>query len=377
MDSALRDMKSFGLGKQDIDSDGYVTLYHGGRSLPKKLNKGEIFFMTPYYDEAKDYANMRKGRVFKIKVKPEDVNWNQGSYEVEYDKGGNIVNGFLVPLIKNKVRRKKKVNHNFDDPWVGNSDFRYIKSYKNVNQGDKLPKTGWTVKNIIQYKDSNNVQFEFNKGIYNADSVISYEFGELNENVIRKIIREEIKGVMSIPPSEPINVDWEEGSVSGIVHHDREFLNNWIMKENIVAPFDSIPDKSLFPIGILKNINVDEEYQGQGYGIDLMESFLTECSHCSYVTLIADTGESQRENFNLVDWYKQFGFIIFGESSGLPVMIKRVDGTMEEIDLSINANPSAKPGIVRQFPKDNKGGHSLNLSVDDGPNEFPEEEDLK
>jgi hypothetical protein len=98
----LRDMKAFGLSRNNIDNDGYVTLYHGGKELPERLKEDEIFFMTSSYDEALDYAKMRRGEVFEIKVRPEDVNWNQGSYEVEFDKGGLIRNGKIIPKIKEK-----------------------------------------------------------------------------------------------------------------------------------------------------------------------------------------------------------------------------------------------------------------------------------
>ena len=327
---------------------------------------------------------------------------------------------------------------------------------------------------------------------------------------IRRIIREELQKVLN-PPPEVIEMDWDEGSVFGIVHHDREHINNWIETERVQPNFDTIPDDELFPIGILKNINVNEEYRGQGFGVDLMENFLTECSHCQYVVLIADLGEEQREDFNLIDWYKSFGFTIFGESGGNPVMIKKVnqlmseahttrdsnyefppikiwekidelksignkldnnysdnianlqvlstgeragralaevgypdgtvvlfyksskgtsgkekggwfpipgftnasapvlgvpsgwfiktegvddrygiktfqgtadylkanENTLEEIDLSVNNTSRAKPGIVTKFPDKEEGGDSLNISVSDGPHEFPDEEDLK
>jgi ribosomal protein S18 acetylase RimI-like enzyme len=192
---------------------------------------------------------------------------------------------------------------------------------------------------------------------------------------IRRIIREELQKVLN-PPPEVIEMDWDEGSIFGIVHFDREHLNNWVALERIQPNFDTIPDDKLFPIGILKNINVNEEYRGQGFGVDLMENFLTECSHCQYVVLIADLGEEQREDFNLIDWYKSFGFTIFGESGGNPVMIKKV-GALEEIDISVNNTSRAKPGIVTKFPDKEEGGDSLNLSVSDGPHEFPDEEDLK
>jgi len=100
--NVLRDMKAFGLSKYDIDKDGYVKLYHGGKELPERLKENDIFFMTPSYDEALDYANMRSGEVFEIKVKPEDVNWNQGSYEVEFDKGGIIRGGRIIPKVVDK-----------------------------------------------------------------------------------------------------------------------------------------------------------------------------------------------------------------------------------------------------------------------------------
>ena len=41
----LNDMESFGLSENDIDGNGYVTLYHGGKELPEELRKDEIFFM--------------------------------------------------------------------------------------------------------------------------------------------------------------------------------------------------------------------------------------------------------------------------------------------------------------------------------------------
>jgi len=48
---------------------------------------------------------------------------------------------------------------------------------------------------------------------------------------------------------------------------------------------------------------------------------------------------------------------------------------IEEIDMSVGG-PGLKPGIQRHFPQEKKGGHSLNLSVSDGPHQFPKEEDL-
>lgn len=103
-DDTLDRMRDFGMDENDIDENGYVTLFHGGLELPDRLNPDEIFFLTNHYETAEDYARIRgeqndtEGQVFTIKVKPEDVSWNTGSGEIEFDKGGLISrrNGFLT-----------------------------------------------------------------------------------------------------------------------------------------------------------------------------------------------------------------------------------------------------------------------------------------
>ena len=96
-EDTIEKMESFGITERDIDSLGYIKLFHGGLELPEKLNAGEIFFLTNDYNTAEMYANIRgqqseaQGEVFIIKVKPEDVSWNTGSGEIEFDSGGDIV----------------------------------------------------------------------------------------------------------------------------------------------------------------------------------------------------------------------------------------------------------------------------------------------
>ncbi len=168
----IKDMVDFGVDKTNIDEDGYVTLYHGTVNPVYKLKRGEIFFMTPNKDEARDYANMRsketgkRGVVMTIRVKPVDVNWNKGSYEVEFTKGGIIENGILKPYTRKKraiINKKNKTE------------------YKGVKVGDILPKTGWTVLDIVIH-DNSNAQFNIknDKGNmwYDANMVVNYEFSK-------------------------------------------------------------------------------------------------------------------------------------------------------------------------------------------------------
>jgi len=170
--STLQDMKYFGLSKSDIDEDGYVTLYHGGKNLPDKLNKDEIFFMTPDIELAKDYAKMRKGEVFTIKVKPEYVNWNQGSQEVELDGGGIIRNGIIIPehkeqeyLVKSAERIKESTlyseNINIDIfKWIERTINYYLKTMNYTDAYDKLIEDIEYFENL---DEENNEYIEFAK----------------------------------------------------------------------------------------------------------------------------------------------------------------------------------------------------------------------
>lgn len=51
---------------------------------------------------------------------------------------------------------------------------------------------------------------------------------------------------------------------------------------------------------------------------------------------------------------------------------KSLESDIQEIDLPVNMSRRAKPGPGRNFPVEKEeGGTSLNISVSDGPHEFP------
>ena len=155
----LKDMSVFGLSKSDLDSQGYITVYHGGKSLPKKLIKDNIFFLTNDIEVAKDYAQIRKGKVFTLKVKPEDVNFNTGSYEIEFDKGGAIVNQkYIIPT--KEIKPTSIIN------------------YKGYKIGDKLKKSKGIINDLVlKPKPQFLVFFSNNKKEYwvDAETIVKYE----------------------------------------------------------------------------------------------------------------------------------------------------------------------------------------------------------
>lgn len=91
--------------------------------------------------------------------------------------------------------------------------------------------------------------------------------------------------------------------------------------------------QSLNELAILRNINVEPKEQGHGYGVELMGLFLDEVDEKGInAILVVDTQETQRKDFNLIEYYKFFGFQLIEETQfidktnskrcGLPVMIR-------------------------------------------------------
>ena len=57
--------------------------------------------------------------------------------------------------------------------------------------------------------------------------------------------------------------------------------------------------------------------------------------------------------------------------------LKANEDSIDEIYLPVNNYSDSKAGFGDQFPSEKKGGNSLNISSNDGPRQFPDEEDLK
>lgn len=103
------------------------------------------------------------------------------------------------------------------------------------------------------------------------------------------------------------------GSVEGVIHYSIDYVNNWIYKEGIALTIDI--NSIEFPVAILKNINIDEEYRNNNYGNEGMRLFLDEAKT---ILLMVDIGENN--NFNLVKWYEGYGFKTIGRAGEYPVM---------------------------------------------------------
>lgn len=85
-------------------------------------------------------------------------------------------------------------------------------------------------------------------------------------------------------------------------------LSNFLRDEGIPEAFINQIERINDEILVIKNIYVDEEYRGNGYGNEILEELLSH-SLSGKVILIADMDETQQEGFNLIAFYNSYGFI--------------------------------------------------------------------
>lgn len=119
------------------------------------------------------------------------------------------------------------------------------------------------------------------------------------------------------------------GSCEGYVVNTKEvnwknFLNNMLSSQKAVEfVISKIEEQPECEIAILKNINVYDEFRGQGYGNELMDTFLEEASNhgASIFMLVADKNEAQNDGFDLKKWYEDFGFEEVLDESDVTLMV--------------------------------------------------------
>jgi len=138
---------------------------------------------------------------------------------------------------------------------------------------------------------------------------------------LRKFIRKTLRESF-INESVFISHSEDYGSIEGIIHKDVEKIKNWFLNRNI--DYNKYINHIEVPIAFLNNINVDEEYRGEGYGNELYSYFEEICyeNEAKCILLESDNSESQVEGFNLDTWYESFDFEVIGSEGGNSIMIK-------------------------------------------------------
>tara|TARA_B100000749_G_scaffold249593_1_gene214205 strand:+ start:2965 stop:3408 length:444 start_codon:yes stop_codon:yes gene_type:complete len=113
-----------------------------------------------------------------------------------------------------------------------------------------------------------------------------------------------------------------EGACSGFVFGTRsDNIRNWMAKQSPehTRLCDAIQKYADTAFAIY-NLNVDDEFQGEGHGIQLLEDAIEEAD-ADLTVLISDSGEIQREGFVLESFYQSQGFMTVHRDGEYPVMI--------------------------------------------------------
>ena len=106
-----------------------------------------------------------------------------------------------------------------------------------------------------------------------------------------------------------------------LIQTEKKNLFNWLYEE-VSEPerlYESI--KGLVEeILIIKNINVDEEFQGQGNGSQILCDLIND-SYANAAILVCDVGESQKTGFVLENFYEENNFKTILNDNGYPIMV--------------------------------------------------------
>lgn len=112
------------------------------------------------------------------------------------------------------------------------------------------------------------------------------------------------------------------GSLEGyVVPSDKQQLENYLSGQGASKELINRIRNEFKTIAILRNMYVDEEERGRGYGNDLVNNAIDDAANAraDAIVLVADSAEQNA--MNLVTWYENFGFEVIGDAAGDPVML--------------------------------------------------------
>ena len=124
---------------------------------------------------------------------------------------------------------------------------------------------------------------------------------------------------------QELYIENEFGAIDGYtVSVNEENYKNYLISETNDKEKSKIIIEAIEKNGnevlVIKNLNIEEEFRGQGFGKMLMEDAMSE-SCADIIVLVADAYESQLPGFVLENFYKKFDFETIIETGAGPLMI--------------------------------------------------------
>jgi len=133
------------------------------------------------------------------------------------------------------------------------------------------------------------------------------------------------KGIVSRKIQESmayINQSNKGGNLEGyVVDSNKPQLINYLSSQGADNNLINQLKQKYKTIAIIRNMYVDEDQRGQGYGNQLVSDAIDDAAgnHANAIICVADIGEDNA--IDLVKWYENFGFEVVGKAGSDPVMV--------------------------------------------------------
>ena len=163
-----------------------------------------------------------------------------------------------------------------------------------------------------------------------------------------------------------IEIEEEYGSAYGYVV-DTKADNFWNMLDDYKVEDDPAilqVVQRYARVAVLKNINVNEDERGKGYGDYLLGEFFDQAAldGAGAIFLVADKAEEQAEGFNLQKWYEAFGFETLKQTVAGPLMVLEIEHTGKTAAATWDRVKEFKNGKMLFY----KGSVTIQVTPDDG-----------
>lgn len=125
-----------------------------------------------------------------------------------------------------------------------------------------------------------------------------------------------------VDESSSLHKSNEGGTLEGyVVDTDKPNLDNYLQSQGADSTLISAIVNKYKKIGIIRNMYVDPDQRGQGYGNSLIGDAIDNAAGLGAEAIILVADSQEENSMNLVEWYEDFGFEVIGNAAGDPVMI--------------------------------------------------------
>jgi ribosomal protein S18 acetylase RimI-like enzyme len=113
----------------------------------------------------------------------------------------------------------------------------------------------------------------------------------------------------------------EGGNLEGyVVDSSKPQLSNYLLSQgansNLIKQLQQYKT-----IAIIRNMYVDEELRGKGYGNQLVSDAIDDAAENGADAVICVADMSEDNKIDLIKWYENFGFEVIGKAGLDPVMV--------------------------------------------------------